>query len=107
MGTGHSTMWSAAGHWCTHVITVSGRQAAVGHWTQYNVVSSWTLVYTCYNCFREAGSSWALDMAKFNLVNNYLIVGVTEELGDFVAVLEATLPQFFTGATELYNSGEK
>ena len=40
-----------------------------------------------------------------NLVNNYLVVGVTEELGDFVAVLEAALPRFFSGATDLYNSG--
>jgi len=53
------------------------------------------------------GSQWALEMAKYNLVQNYLLVGVTEELGDFVAVLEAILPRFFGGATELYNSGRK
>lgn len=45
-------------------------------------------------------------MAKFNLANKYLVVGVTEEMGDFVALLEAALPRFFAGATELYNSGE-
>lgn len=44
-------------------------------------------------------------MAKYNLINNYLAVGITEELGEFVAVLEAALPRFFAGATELYNSG--
>jgi heparan sulfate 2-O-sulfotransferase HS2ST1 len=35
------------------------------------------------------------------------VVGITEELGDFIAVLEATLPRFFTGATELFNTGIK
>jgi len=53
------------------------------------------------------GSRWALEMAKLNLVQQYLVVGVTEELGDFVAVLEAALPRMFTGATDLFNSGKK
>lgn len=35
------------------------------------------------------------------------MVGITEDLAHFVAVLEATLPRFFRGATQLYNSGEK
>ena len=56
-------------------------------------------------CFRVPGNRWALDTAKYNLVNNYLVVGLTEEMSDFVAVLEAALPRFFAGATELYNSG--
>ena len=56
---------------------------------------------------RIPGNHWALDMAKFNLVNNYLLVGVTEHLGDFIAVLEALLPRFFTGALDLYNTGRE
>ena len=56
---------------------------------------------------RIPGNRWALERAKYNLVNSYLLVGLTEELGDFVAVLEATLPRFFAGATELYNSGKE
>jgi len=44
-------------------------------------------------------------MAKYNLVKHYLVVGITEQLGDFVAVLEAALPRFFAGATQLYQSG--
>ena len=56
---------------------------------------------------RIPGNIWALERAKYNLVNSYLLVGLTEELGDFVAVLEATLPRFFAGATELYNSGKE
>ncbi|XP_071096729.1 heparan sulfate 2-O-sulfotransferase 1-like [Haliotis cracherodii] len=51
------------------------------------------------------GSKWALEQAKHNLVHHYLVVGVTEELGDFIAVLEATLPRMFLGAVQLFNSG--
>uniref|UniRef100_A0A1A8MYF3 Heparan sulfate 2-O-sulfotransferase 1 n=1 Tax=Nothobranchius pienaari TaxID=704102 RepID=A0A1A8MYF3_9TELE len=55
----------------------------------------------CWN----AGSRWALEQAKYNLVNEYLLVGVTEELEDFIMILEAALPRFFRGATELYRTG--
>ena len=72
-------------------------------WFVEHVISYLIYCY-CYIC-REVGSQWALETAKHNLVNNYLVVGLTEELGEFVAVLEAALPRFFTGATELYNSG--
>ncbi|KAJ8011381.1 hypothetical protein DPEC_G00057570 [Dallia pectoralis] len=57
----------------------------------------------CWN----VGSHWALEQAKFNLVNEYLLVGVTEELEDFVMMLEAALPRFFRGAAELYKTGKK
>uniref|UniRef100_A0AAZ1X7R2 Heparan sulfate 2-O-sulfotransferase 1 n=1 Tax=Oreochromis aureus TaxID=47969 RepID=A0AAZ1X7R2_OREAU len=57
----------------------------------------------CWN----AGSRWALEQAKYNLVNEYLLVGVTEELEDFIMILEAALPRFFKGATDLYRSGKK
>lgn len=53
------------------------------------------------------GSSWALEMAKHNLVRNYFLVGVTEELEDFVAMLEYSLPRLFRGALDLYVSGTK
>ncbi|XP_046379333.2 heparan sulfate 2-O-sulfotransferase 1-like isoform X1 [Haliotis rufescens] len=53
------------------------------------------------------GSRWALEQAKHNLIHHYLVVGVTEELGDFIAVLEATLPRMFRGAVQLFNSGSK
>ncbi|KAJ8357408.1 hypothetical protein SKAU_G00202020 [Synaphobranchus kaupii] len=55
----------------------------------------------CWN----TGSQWALEQAKYNLVNEYLLVGVTEELEDFVMMLEAALPRYFRGATELYRTG--
>jgi len=35
---------------------------------------------------------------------NYLVVGVTEELQDYLSVLEKLLPEFFTGVLELYNA---
>ncbi|KAE8291127.1 Heparan sulfate 2-O-sulfotransferase 1 [Larimichthys crocea] len=57
----------------------------------------------CWN----VGSQWALEQAKYNLVNEYMLVGVTEELEDFVMMLEAALPRFFKGATELYKTGKK
>lgn len=55
--------------------------------------------------FREPGNKWALEMAKENVLRHYLLVGVTEELGDFVAVLEAVLPRFFRGAVKLFQEG--
>ncbi|KAG7260481.1 hypothetical protein CRUP_026391 [Coryphaenoides rupestris] len=57
----------------------------------------------CWN----VGSRWALERAKANLVNEYLLVGLTEELEDFVMILEAVLPRFFKGATKLYKTGKK
>jgi len=53
------------------------------------------------------GNQWALDEAKRNLVQHYLLVGVTEQLHHFIAVLEATLPQFFKGASNQYQNGIK
>ena len=64
-------------------------------------------LFLCFlSNFREPGSEWALNAAKYNLVTHYLVVGLTEDMAHFVAVLEATLPRFFRGATELYNSGQ-
>ena len=58
-----------------------------------------------YVYYRNVGSRWALDQAKYNLLNEYLLVGVTEELEDFIMMLEAALPRFFKGATGLYKTG--
>lgn len=57
--------------------------------------------------FRKPGNKWALTEAKKNLVNNYLLVGVTDELGDFISILELTLPRIFKGATEHYLSSNR
>lgn len=55
---------------------------------------------------RVPGSGWALDQAKHNLLHSYFLVGVTEEMVDFVAMLEYSLPRFFRGAYDLYLSGK-
>jgi len=55
--------------------------------------------------YRRVGSEWALEMAKFNLAHNYLVVGMTDELENFVAILEAALPRFFSGALEFFLTG--
>ena len=65
----------------------------------------WWPLYDLCTC-REAGNQWALEEAKRNVLHHYLVVGVTEKLRDFLAVLEATLPRFFKGASDLYAEGK-
>ena len=55
--------------------------------------------------FREPGNAWALQKAKENLMNHYLVVGVTERLTEFVALMEVLLPRFFKGATKKFVIG--
>lgn len=55
----------------------------------------------------EVGSRWALEEAKRNLEKHYLLVGVTEEIPDFVQTLEATLPRFFKGAYDHFMHNSK
>ncbi|XP_073941354.1 heparan sulfate 2-O-sulfotransferase [Choristoneura fumiferana] len=55
----------------------------------------------------KPGNRWALEQAKHNIVNHYLLVGVTEEMLDFITMLEATLPRLFKGATEHYLNSNK
>lgn len=61
-------------------------------------------IYYCntFSCNREIGNSWALDEAKRNLQRHYFLIGVTEELNDFVEVLENVLPRFFKGAYNFF-----
>ncbi|XP_012262589.2 heparin sulfate O-sulfotransferase [Athalia rosae] len=55
----------------------------------------------------EVGSQWALAEAKRNLEQHYLLVGVTEELSDFVQILQAILPRFFKGAYHHFTDNSK
>lgn len=57
-------------------------------------------------CNREIGNSWALEEAKQNLQKHYFLVGVTEELNEFVEVLENVLPRFFKGAYNFFLHSE-
>lgn len=44
--------------------------------------------------------------AKRNLVREYLLVGVTEDIPSFISILEFSLPEFFKGASEHYSSSK-
>lgn len=57
----------------------------------------------CWN----VGSEWALQEAKHNLASNYLLVGLTEQMEDFVVVLEAVLPRMFRGMVDNIRTGTK
>ncbi|XP_059477683.1 heparin sulfate O-sulfotransferase [Neocloeon triangulifer] len=46
----------------------------------------------------EKGNEWALEEAKKNLLEHYMVVGVTEQMEDFISLLELTLPSMFRGA---------
>ena len=43
----------------------------------------------------EPGSQWALDRAKQNVLEHYFLVGTTENLSQFVEVLENEIPAIF------------
>lgn len=56
---------------------------------------------------RKPGSAWALWQAKRHLLSNYLVVGITEQLPAFITVLEAMVPQFFYGASAVFEEMER
>lgn len=55
----------------------------------------------------EVGNEWALEEAKRNLRTQYLLVGVTEELTEFIEVLEMVFPRFFKGAYDYFLHNNK
>ncbi|KAM9554223.1 uronyl 2-sulfotransferase-like [Salvelinus alpinus] len=52
---------------------------------------------------REPGQ-WALERAKQNVLENFLIVGILEELEDVLLLLERLLPHYFTDVLNIYKS---
>lgn len=65
-------------------------------------VSLWPLSHSSL-CHREPGV-WALERAKQNVLENYLLVGILEELEDVLLLLERLLPHYFTGVLNIYKS---
>ncbi|XP_030644372.1 uronyl 2-sulfotransferase [Chanos chanos] len=51
-------------------------------------------------------SLWALERAKENVLEHYLLVGVLEELEDVLLLLERLLPHFFSDVLSIYKSPE-
>uniref|UniRef100_A0A673LFA8 Uronyl 2-sulfotransferase n=1 Tax=Sinocyclocheilus rhinocerous TaxID=307959 RepID=A0A673LFA8_9TELE len=49
---------------------------------------------------------WALETAKQNVLDHYLLVGVLEELEDVLLLLERLLPHFFSDVLNIYKSPE-
>ncbi|XP_061900612.1 uronyl 2-sulfotransferase a isoform X2 [Entelurus aequoreus] len=52
---------------------------------------------------REPGP-WALERAKQNVLEQFLLVGILEELEDVLLLLERLLPHYFTGVLNIYKS---
>lgn len=65
------------------------------------------LVKQCFDfsliSFREPGV-WALERAKQNVLENYLLVGILEELEDVLLLLERLLPHYFSGVLNIYKT---
>jgi len=52
-------------------------------------------------------SEVAMQKAKQNVEKYYAVVGVLEEMNKTLAVLEAYIPRFFTGAAEIYHEEKR
>ncbi|XP_072535253.1 uronyl 2-sulfotransferase a [Salminus brasiliensis] len=52
---------------------------------------------------REPGV-WALERAKQNVLENFLLVGILEELEDVLLLLERLLPHYFSDVLTIYKS---
>lgn len=53
--------------------------------------------------FRKPGNALALETAKRNLVERYLVVGQTDRIRDLITVLEKTLPNFLKDAGQHFD----
>ncbi|XP_056337678.1 uronyl 2-sulfotransferase a isoform X2 [Danio aesculapii] len=52
---------------------------------------------------REPGM-WAVERAKQNVIENFLLVGILEELEDVLLLLERLLPHYFSDVLTIYKS---
>ena len=60
----------------------------------------------CAQRFRTP-SRWALEQAKKNVLDKYLVVGLTEEFEQFLQVLERLLPDIFSGLVKVWKKTSK
>ncbi|KAL0164737.1 hypothetical protein M9458_040490, partial [Cirrhinus mrigala] len=47
---------------------------------------------------------WAVERAKQNVIENFLLVGILEELEDVLLLLERLLPHYFSDVLTIYKS---
>ncbi|VDM11088.1 unnamed protein product [Wuchereria bancrofti] len=52
----------------------------------------------------EVGNNRALEQAKVNLINYYLLVGLSNQMRHFIELLELLLPKFFRDALKNFDS---
>ncbi|ELU09621.1 hypothetical protein CAPTEDRAFT_189618 [Capitella teleta] len=72
--------------------------------TAPNPEGFWTMVpYFCgHDPICRTPSRDALERAKANVVSNYAVIGLTEDMETFTRVLENVIPKYFRGMTDLY-----
>lgn len=54
------------------------------------------------SCLSREPGEWALERAKLNVNENFLLVGILEELEDVLLLLERFLPHYFKGVLSIY-----
>lgn len=70
----------------------------------YSLWINWSIWFRFLSIsFREPGV-WALERAKQNVLENYLLVGILEELEDVLLLLERLLPHYFSGVLNIYKT---
>lgn len=63
---------------------------------------SWILKKKCFLHPQREPGEWALERAKLNVNENFLLVGILEELEDVLLLLERFLPHYFKGVLSIY-----
>jgi dermatan/chondrotin sulfate uronyl 2-O-sulfotransferase UST len=63
--------------------------------------------YIFYCILRRQPTRRALNEAVKNVVLEYSVVGVMEQLGDFYWALEKLMPHYFSGINNVYNKTGK
>lgn len=59
------------------------------------------------SCLSREPGEWALERAKLNVNENFLLVGILEELEDVLLLLERFLPHYFKGVLSIYKDPGK